>query len=99
MIKKASRVNESISPAAARMRVHRARRREGLRAVQVLLREGEIDALIQLRLLEKRSRNDPSAVVDALHLFLDRTFYRVTRNAARIDSISPKTAADFILIA
>jgi hypothetical protein len=47
MINKASRPSESISAAAARMRRSRYRKREGVRPVQVLLRETEVDALIE----------------------------------------------------
>jgi hypothetical protein len=65
------------------MRRHRQRRREGLRSLHILLRETEVDALIGTGLLEERSRNDANAVVNALHLFLDRAFYRVMRNTAR----------------
>jgi hypothetical protein len=64
-----------LSPAAERMRRHRQRRREGLRSLQVLLRETEVDSLIEAGLLEERSRNDANAVVNALHLFLDRAFH------------------------
>jgi hypothetical protein len=72
-----------ISSAAERMRRSRARRRQGLRLVQVQLRETEIDALIESGWLEERSRNDPNAVVDAVHRLFDRVFSRMTRNAAR----------------
>jgi hypothetical protein len=41
----------SISPAAARMRRHRKRRRDGLRCLTVQLRETEIEALIHKGLL------------------------------------------------
>ena len=37
----------SISLAAARMRLHRKRRREGVRCLTILLRETEIDVLIR----------------------------------------------------
>jgi hypothetical protein len=61
------------SAAAERMRLHRERRREGLRCVIIQLRETEIDALIREGLLKSETRNDPSAVSDALHAFLDGT--------------------------
>jgi hypothetical protein len=72
-----------ISPAAVRMRRHRQRRREGLRSVQIVLRETEVDVLVETGLLEERSRDDPSAVIHALHQFFDRVFSRVRRNLAR----------------
>jgi hypothetical protein len=71
----------SISPAAERMRRHRARQRNGLRLVQALLRETEIDALIEFGMLEERSRNNPNAVTEALHRLFERVFGRMTRNA------------------
>jgi hypothetical protein len=39
----------------------------------VELRETEIDALIRRGLLNNETRNDPSAVIDALYGFLDST--------------------------
>jgi hypothetical protein len=81
MIKKASRLDESFSPAAARMRRSRARRRDGLGLVQVLLRDSEVNALIELGLLQERSRDNPNAVIDAVHTLFDRVFGRMTRNA------------------
>jgi hypothetical protein len=70
-----------ISASALRMRRSRARRRDGLRLVQVLLRESEVNALIESGLLEERSRNNPNAVIDAVHRLFDRVFGRMTRNA------------------
>jgi hypothetical protein len=61
------------SPAAERMRRHRERRRDGLRCLTIELRETEIDALIRNELLKPETRNDPSAIIDALYVFLDRT--------------------------
>jgi hypothetical protein len=61
------------SPAAERMRLHRERRRNGMRCLTIELHETEIDALIRKGLLESETRNDPSAVSDALYAFLDDT--------------------------
>jgi hypothetical protein len=61
------------SAAAERMRRHRERRREGLRCLTIELRETEIDALVHRGLLKPVTRNDPSAVSEALYAFLDRT--------------------------
>jgi hypothetical protein len=61
------------SPAAERMRLHRERRRQGLRCLMIELRETEIDALIRKELLKSETRNDTSAIIDALYVFLDRT--------------------------
>jgi hypothetical protein len=63
----------SISLAAARMRRHRQRRREGLRCLVIELRETEVEALIRYGLLKCETRNDSIAVRDALYEFLDRT--------------------------
>jgi hypothetical protein len=59
------------SAAAERMRRHRERRRNGMRCLTIELRETEIDALIREGLLKPETRNDPSAVSDALYAFLD----------------------------
>jgi hypothetical protein len=61
------------SLAAERMRLHRERRREGLRCLTIELRETEIDALMREGLLKLETRNDPSAVREALYAFLDGT--------------------------
>src|SRR5579872_185007 len=61
------------SPAAARMRRHRERRRDGLKCLSIELRATEIDALISRGMLKSDTRNDPSAVRDALYAHLDRT--------------------------
>jgi hypothetical protein len=60
-------------PAAERMRLHRERRRNGMRCLTIELHETEIDALIREGLLKSETRNDPSAVSDALYAFLDGT--------------------------
>jgi hypothetical protein len=59
--------------AAERMRRHRQRRRDGLRCLVIELRETEIDDLIRKGLLKSETRNDPSAVIDALYAHLDNT--------------------------
>jgi hypothetical protein len=61
------------SAAAERMRLHRERRRMGLRCLTIELRETEIDALIHRGLLRADMRNDPSAVTKALYAHLDGT--------------------------
>jgi hypothetical protein len=65
------------SPAAQRMRLHRHRRRVGLRCLMVELRETEIEALIRIGLLKAETRNDPSAIRKALYAHLDRTLGKV----------------------
>ena len=61
------------SPAAERMRRHRERRRDGLRCLIIELRETEIEALIRRGLLKNETRNDPSAIIDALYAFMEST--------------------------
>jgi hypothetical protein len=73
----------NISAAAERMRRHRQRKREGLRLIHVLLRESEINALIYHGLLDERTRNDATAITQALHDFFDRTLGRRRRSSAR----------------
>jgi hypothetical protein len=61
------------SAAAERMRRHRQRRRDGLRCLVIELRETEIDVLIRKGLLKRETRNDTSAIIDALYAHLDTT--------------------------
>jgi hypothetical protein len=56
----------ATSPAANRMRLHRQRRRMGLRCVVVELRETEIDALTRKGFLKADARNDPYTIREAL---------------------------------
>jgi hypothetical protein len=66
-------ISPTISAAAERMRRHRERRRDGLRCLTIELRETEVDALIRVGLLNQETRNDESAIFDALYAHLDRT--------------------------
>jgi hypothetical protein len=61
------------SPAAARMRLHRERRRLGLRCLMIELRETEIDVLVGKGLLNSETRHDPCVVREALYAHLDQT--------------------------
>jgi len=61
------------SAAAERMRLHRERRRGGLRCVTVELRETEVDVLIRKGMLKGDARNDMHAVREALYAHLDQT--------------------------
>ena len=63
--------SSALSPAAARMRRHRQRRRKGLRTILVDVRESEIDELIRRGHLAEAERNDRIAVRRAIHRFLD----------------------------
>ena len=61
------------SAAAERMRLHRERRRQGLRCLIIELRETEIAVLIRKGFLKPETRNDTSAIIDALYAHLDHT--------------------------
>ncbi|MFZ3226470.1 MAG: hypothetical protein WCA26_19925 [Xanthobacteraceae bacterium] len=58
------------SPAAERMRLHRNRRRQGMRCVQVSLHVTKIEALIRMGYLEDRDREDPAALETAINTFI-----------------------------
>ena len=61
------------SAAAERMRLHRERRRQGLRCLTIELRATEIQALEQRGLLNPVTRSDQDAVLKALYEFLDQS--------------------------
>jgi hypothetical protein len=63
----------STNPGAERMRRHRQRRRDGMRCLQLEIRDTEIDELIQRKLLKEETRNDKQAIIDALYEFLEGT--------------------------
>ena len=60
------------SPPAERMRLHRQRRRVGLRCIVVGLRATEIDELIRRGLLSYHARDDPLAMRHVLYGNLDK---------------------------
>jgi len=60
------------SPAAIRMRRSRKRRRDRLRCLRIELRETEIDALVNKRLLKPDARNNYGALVKALYAFFEQ---------------------------
>jgi len=62
------------SAAAERMRLHRERRRKGLRCLTIELRETEIEARVRMKLLRAEMRNDANAITKALYDFFDDTF-------------------------
>jgi hypothetical protein len=59
--------------AAERMRLHRERRRQGLRCLIIELRVTEIDVLVRRNFLKAETRNDMYAVRRALYQYLDQT--------------------------
>jgi hypothetical protein len=71
-------MNELVRPssAAERMRLHRARRRNGMRSLWIELRVTEIEALVSIGLLKAETRNDPNAIREALYGYLDQTLGR-----------------------
>jgi hypothetical protein len=60
------------SPAAERMRLHRERKKNGMRCLMIELRETEIDALIRKGFLKADTRNDTSEIIDAIYAYFDR---------------------------
>ena len=58
---------------AERMRLHRERRRHGLRCVTIELRESEISTLVRLGFLAPEAQDKANAVTVAVHKFLDRS--------------------------
>ena len=60
------------SPAAERMRLHRERKKNGMRCLMIELRETEIEALIRKGFLKADMRNEKQAIVDSLYGYLDR---------------------------
>jgi hypothetical protein len=75
------------SPAAERLRLHRERRRQGLRCLMIELRETEIDVLVAKGLLSSETRHDSHVVRQALYAHLDQTLcsnpWRETACSAR----------------
>jgi hypothetical protein len=64
---------ETIRKATYRVRLHRERRRHGLRCLMIEIRDREIDALVRRGLLDVEKRDDTVAIRDAFHQYLDRT--------------------------
>jgi hypothetical protein len=60
------------STAAERMRLHRERRRAGMRCLMIELRETEIDALIRKGFLKSDARDDTGAIIDSIYAYFDR---------------------------
>ena len=60
------------SPAAERMRLHRERKKNGMRCLMIELRETEIDVLIRKGFLTADTRNDTSEIIDAIYAYFDR---------------------------
>jgi hypothetical protein len=67
------------SAAARRMRIHRARRKLGLRCVTIPLSEPMLETLVHRGWLPRRERADREAILRALYSYLDDSL--VPRNA------------------
>jgi hypothetical protein len=63
----------STNASAERMRRHRQRRRDGMRCLQLEIRETEINELIRRKLLKAETRNDRQSLLDAFYEFLEDT--------------------------
>ena len=63
---------QPATPKASRTRLHRARKRSGLRCLTLEIRETEIAALIRNGLLSPDSGQDSTAIRSALYSLLDR---------------------------
>ena len=75
-----------LSPGTKRARLHRKRRRQGLRAVRVLVHEKDIEAMVWLGYLKEEERDDPEAlgmaVYCAVDMALDEAKYSIARDRA-----------------
>jgi hypothetical protein len=63
---------EGLTPAAARMRRYRQRRRDKFRCLTLEIHEAEIDFLVYKGLLPEEMRNDVAAIQNALYSLLDQ---------------------------
>jgi hypothetical protein len=59
------------SPTAERLRLHRERKKNGMRCLLIELREAEIDALVRRGHLKPETRNDVGAITGALYAWFD----------------------------
>ena len=70
---------ESAHAASSRrMRLHRARRKLGLRCVTIPLCEAQIETLVHRGLLARGERADQAAIRSALYSYLDLPLWRAT---------------------
>jgi hypothetical protein len=58
---------------ANRVRLHRERKRLGLRCLTIEIRDREINALVRHGLLDGEKRDDTRAIRAAFHQYLDQT--------------------------
>jgi hypothetical protein len=69
----------AYSASSLRMRVHRARRKLGLRCVTIPLSEPMLETLVHMGWLPRGERADRAAILRALYSYLDDSL--VPRNA------------------
>lgn len=70
-----------LSAAALRMQRSRARRRNGPRTIRFSIRDREIEALVQRRLLARGRQEDPVEIARALGRLMDQVMRREERAA------------------
>jgi hypothetical protein len=63
----------SLTPSGRRMRLHRERRRDGMRCLTVEVHDSEVDALVRRGFLAAEARHDANAIADAFYAHLERT--------------------------
>jgi hypothetical protein len=72
----------ALSKGAQRMRLYRKRRRRGERSVRILLSAPEIDRFVRKGYLDDQSRNDQTAIQEAVEWFVSTALFEpVKRNA------------------
>jgi hypothetical protein len=69
-------------PTAERMRVHRTRRRNGLRCVRISLHETEIYSPIEKGFLKMERRHHSDAVQDAIDGFIGKVWLKIKNPAS-----------------
>ena len=63
----------SLTSSGRRMRLHRERRRDGMRCLTVEIHVSEVEALVRHGLLAGEARHDANAIADAFYAHLERT--------------------------
>ena len=63
----------SLKPSGHRMRLHRERRRDGMRCLTVEIHVSEVEALVRRGLLAGEARHDVNAIADAFYAHLEQT--------------------------
>ena len=69
-------LDSRLSSAPERMRLHRERRRNGMRSLWIELRVTEIDALVRIGFLQAEARNDPNAIREGSYEYLEQPLGR-----------------------